>query len=88
MPARAMPYASFSQERMRRDDLHPSPDVSEQVVIKDTCAVSLEALVRMKLVSFRRKDQVHLLDMLESRVDRQQLAHAACPMTCGRVYRS
>jgi hypothetical protein len=27
--------------------------------------VSLEALVRMKLTSFRRKDQVHILDLLE-----------------------
>ena len=27
--------------------------------------VSLEALVRMKLTSFRRKDQVHLLDMID-----------------------
>lgn len=26
--------------------------------------LSLEALVRMKLTSYRRKDQVHLLDML------------------------
>ena len=26
--------------------------------------LSLEALVRMKLNSFRRKDQVHLLDLL------------------------
>ncbi|MFH0794782.1 MAG: hypothetical protein V2A74_12205, partial [bacterium] len=27
--------------------------------------LSLDALVRMKLTSFRRKDQVHLLDMIE-----------------------
>ncbi len=27
--------------------------------------VSLEALVRMKLTSYRRKDQVHLLDMID-----------------------
>jgi len=26
--------------------------------------LSLESLVRMKLTSFRRKDQVHLLDMI------------------------
>ena len=26
--------------------------------------LSLEALVRMKLTSFRRKDQVHLLDLI------------------------
>ncbi len=58
-------HVVFSNEKVRADYLHPAPDVSEQTTLKDTCAVSLDALVRMKLVSFRRKDQVHLLDMLE-----------------------
>ena len=29
------------------------------------CLLALEPLVRMKLTSFRRKDQVHLLDLLD-----------------------
>jgi hypothetical protein len=32
---------------------------------EDFAVLTLEALVRMKLNSFRRKDQVHLLDFLE-----------------------
>ena len=35
------------------------------VVAEDFRILSLEALVKMKLNSFRRKDQVHLLDLLE-----------------------
>ncbi|MBI2824299.1 MAG: hypothetical protein HYX69_06395 [Planctomycetia bacterium] len=58
-------HVIFSNEKVRPDHLHPAPDVSEQAIIDRTSAVSLEALVRMKLVSFRRRDQVHLLDMLE-----------------------
>jgi len=58
-------HVVFSNEKVRPDYLHPAPDVSEQTVINDIRAVSLEALVQMKLVSFRRQDQVHLLDMLE-----------------------
>ncbi|MHB8901972.1 MAG: hypothetical protein ACYC6Y_24715 [Thermoguttaceae bacterium] len=34
-------------------------------MIENTRMLRLDALVRMKLTSYRRKDQVHLLDMLE-----------------------
>jgi hypothetical protein len=42
-----------------------SAEVTESVRAEDYQILSLEALVRMKLNSFRRKDQVHLLDLLE-----------------------
>jgi hypothetical protein len=42
----------------------PSADVNESVSAEEYDVLSLEALVRMKLNSFRRKDQVHLQDML------------------------
>jgi hypothetical protein len=42
----------------------PTADVTESVPADDYAIVTLEALVRMKLNSFRRKDQTHLLDML------------------------
>jgi hypothetical protein len=41
----------------------PTADVTERVEADDYCIVSLEALVRMQLNSFRRKDQMHLLDL-------------------------
>lgn len=55
----------FSGEKVRPDYPLPAPDTGECEMIKDTRTLSLAALVRMKLTSFRRKDQVHLLDMLE-----------------------
>jgi hypothetical protein len=45
--------------------LLPSLDVTESEKPDQFRILSLDALVRMKLTSFRRKDQVHLLDMLE-----------------------
>ena len=54
----------FANEKVR--DTHPLPtaDVTERVEADDYAIVDLEALVRMKLNSFRRKDQVHLLVLI------------------------
>ncbi len=58
-------HVIFANEKVRQEYTSSAPDVSERV--RDSCfeVLSLEALVRMKLTSFRRKDQVHVLDMLE-----------------------
>jgi len=42
----------------------PNPDIVPAVRADDFQTVTFETLVRMKLNAFRRKDQVHLLDML------------------------
>lgn len=57
----------MAREKVRPEYAAAAPDVTEFAnpgggTIR---VVALEALVRMKLTSFRRKDQVHLLDMLE-----------------------
>ncbi len=54
----------FSGEKVKEQDAFPAPDVSEVDSAEQFKIVSLEGLVRMKLSAFRRKDQVHLLDML------------------------
>ena len=58
-------HVIMAGEKVRPEYSQPAPETDEFVTIKDTRALSLEALVRMKLTSFRRKDQVHILDMLE-----------------------
>jgi hypothetical protein len=55
----------FASEKVRPDDLAPTPDVIESEVGTDYRLLTLEALVRMKLTSFRDKDRTHLRDMLE-----------------------
>jgi hypothetical protein len=42
----------------------PNPDILPAVRTDDLQTVALETLVRMKLNAFRRRDQVHILDML------------------------
>lgn len=63
--ARDAVHVIFSGEKVRLEYLLPAPDVTEAEKAALYRVLSLEALVRMKLTSFRRKDQVHILDMLE-----------------------
>jgi len=60
-------HVIIAGEKVRGHYATPAPDVSEfeKPTPENFRVLELEALVRMKLTSFRRKDQVHLQDMLE-----------------------
>lgn len=53
----------FAGEKVKETDPVPTPSMDETGQGPRFRVVSLEGLVRMKLVAFRRKDQVHLQDM-------------------------
>ena len=55
----------YANEKVRPDYIAPSADITEVAQADEYDVLTLEALVRMKLNSFRRKDQMHLLDLLE-----------------------
>lgn len=57
-------HVIFASERVRPDDLAMTPDVTESEAAPAYRVLALEALVRMKLTSFRRKDQVHIEDLI------------------------
>lgn len=65
--ARDAVHVLFAGQKVKAEDPCPAPDVSDSEPAPDAKFqhISLEALVRMKLTSFRRKDQVHLQDMIE-----------------------
>ena len=63
--ARDAVHMLFANEKVRKEYVAPTPDVSESEMGIDFRTLTLEALLRMKLTSFRRKDQVHVLDMLD-----------------------
>jgi hypothetical protein len=63
--ARDAVHVIFAAEKVRPEYLFPAPDVGESETTSEFRLLTLEALVKMKLTSFRRKDQVHLLDLLE-----------------------
>lgn len=61
-------HVVFAREKVRPDYLLPAPDVTESEAGPEFTVAALDALVRMKLTSFRLKDKVHLLDLLEVRL--------------------
>lgn len=63
LPSSAV-HIIYAEERVRVDDLAAAPQVSDAEQAECFSVLSLEKLVQMKLTSYRRKDQVHLLDML------------------------
>jgi hypothetical protein len=58
-------HVLFAGEKVRPDYLLPTPGIGECEPGPEFPVPTLEALVRMKLTSFRLKDQVHLMDLLE-----------------------
>lgn len=58
-------YVVFAAEKVRDDYLLPAPDVTESAELGEFRILTLEALVRMKLTSFRDKDRMHLRDMID-----------------------
>lgn len=63
--ARDAVHILFAGEKVRKDDLAATPTMSDVEQDEAFRIVSLEALVRMKLTSFRDKDKTHLRDMIE-----------------------
>jgi hypothetical protein len=54
----------FAGEKVREDYVEPAPDVTEAEKPTTFRVMGLEPLVRMKLTSFRLKDQVHIQDLI------------------------
>ncbi len=63
--ARDAVHIVFAGEKVRPENPASAPDVSESEETETFRLVTLEALVRMKLTSFRDKDRTHLRDLLE-----------------------
>ena len=62
--ARDAVHVIFAAERVRPQYDVPAPDVTESEETETFRLLSLDALVRMKLTSFRDKDRVHLRDLI------------------------
>jgi hypothetical protein len=55
----------FAGEKVQADYEHPCPDLDESERAAEFQVVTLLALVRMKLTSWRLKDRMHLRDLVE-----------------------
>jgi len=54
----------YAGEKVRRDDDYTLPEVEESERAVEFQVTKLEALLLMKLISYRLKDRVHILDMI------------------------
>ena len=54
----------FAGEKVRLDDEHHLPDLDESERAIEFQVANLEAVARMKLIAWRDKDRVHLLDLI------------------------
>lgn len=55
----------LADRKVRPEYASPTPSVDQSIEINNKRIVALEALVEMKLNSYRRKDQTHLQDMIQ-----------------------
>jgi len=63
--ARDAVHLVFAREKVRPEHILAAPDVTESEQAADFRMLTLDALVRMKLTSFRDKDRTHLRDLIE-----------------------
>ena len=57
-------HVIFAGETVRPHEPGPNPDVDAVEVLDGIATLALLPLVQIKLTAFRRKDQVHLLDLI------------------------
>ncbi len=61
----------FAKERVRPEYICPAPALAEDAIVQAPegyACLTLRDVVRMKLTSYRLKDQVHIQDLLEMRL--------------------
>ncbi len=83
--ARDAVHIVFAGEKIREEYLAAAPDVSESEQTDKFRVLSLEALVRMKLTSFRRKDQVHIDDLIDVGLINDQWKQRFIPELAARL---
>lgn len=62
--ARDAVHIIFAKEKVRPEYSLPAPDVTESKTSKNSQVINLDALLKMKLTSFRDKDRTHVRDLI------------------------
>lgn len=58
-------HVIYTEEKVRNEYTQPAPGIQDSEPATDYRVLTLDALVRMKLTSFRDKDRTHVRDMLD-----------------------
>lgn len=55
----------FAEEPIKSSDVMPAPTLAEREVLNGRSVISLTGLLQMKLIAYRLKDQMHLVDLAQ-----------------------
>jgi hypothetical protein len=83
--ARDAIHVVFAGEKVRPEYSFPAPEITEAEEQGELRVLSLPALVRMKLTSFRDKDRTHLRDFLDVGLVDQTWCSRLPPELAGRL---
>ena len=64
--ARRAVHLLFAGEKVKEEAPEPTPEIGESQTIRGLHVIAIEHLLRMKLTSFRLKDQTHIKDLQEA----------------------
>lgn len=82
---RSAVHVVFAREKIRAAYALGAPDVTESETGDEYRVLALDALVRMKLTSFRLHDQVHLIDLLDVGLIDESWCDRVAPELRGRL---
>lgn len=85
--ARRAVHLVFTGEKFRPDYPETSPELGGYQVIRGLKLIPVADLVRMKLTSFRLKDEVHLKDLDEAGVITREVEAVLSPVLAKRLAR-
>jgi hypothetical protein len=84
-PARRAVHLIFSGEKVRPHYSEPVPELGASRTIQGIRLIPLSDLIRMKLTSFRLKDQTHLKDLDEAGLITSEVEAALSPLLRERL---
>ena len=85
--ARRAVHLVFAGEKVRPDYLEPAPSIGDSREIRGLRLIPLPDLVRMKLTSFRLRDQTHLKDLDDAGLITADVEAALTPELSARLAR-
>lgn len=85
MRRRRMVQLLFGGEKVNEDHAWPAPDTFDSTIIDNFRVLTLDALLRMKLTSFRTVDAVHIRDLIEVGLVDQSWVSRLPPELAGRL---
>jgi len=83
--ARRAVHMIFSGEKVREEYSEAAPEIGAYRVPQGVRLVPVEDLIRMKLTSFRLKDEMHVKDMDEAGVITQEIEVKLSPVQRERL---